>query len=124
MVRQYKPLMRMNNKVMMTINPEPVHLSLEDIVDDLTYLAFDYSEKDEIMMMTKKELKRKLLDIANYRAYNCEGYDVSYHKVSNFGDDEVEWEQVRAQMKAKVLKVFPGFETERNMPETVQEAYA
>lgn len=120
MVRQYKPLMRMNNEVMMTINPDPVHLSLEDIVDDLTYLAFDYNEKDEILMMTKKELKQKLLDIANYRAYNCEGYDISWYLVH----EVAEWERVRAQMKAKVLKVFPGFETERNMPETVQEAYA
>ena len=119
MVRQYKPLMRMNNEVMMTINPEPVHLSLEDIVDDLTYLAFDYNEKDEIMMMTKKELKQKLLSIANYRSYSCGGYDISYQRIH-----EAEWNRVRTQMKAKVLKVFPGFETERNMPETVQEAYA
>lgn len=123
MVRQYKPLMRMNNEVMMTINPEPVHLSLEEIVDDLTYLAFDYDEKDEIMMMTKKELKQKLLDIANYRAYNCEGYDISWYS-NSLVHAVAEWERVRAQMKAKVLKVFPGFETERNMPETVQEAYA
>ena len=123
MVRQYKPLMRMNNEVMMTINPDPVHLSLEDIVDDLTYHAFDYNEKDEIMMMTKKELKQKLLDIANYRAYNCEGYDISWY-TNSLVHDVTEWERVRAQMKSKVLKVFPGFETERNMPETVQEAYA
>ena len=124
MVRQYKPMMRMNNQVMMTINPDPVHLTLEDVVDDLTYRAFDYAEKDEIMMMTKKELKDTLRQIANYRAYHCEGYEISYHNGSNYGDCETEWLKVHSAIKAKVLKVFPEFETEQNMPEAVQEQYA
>ena len=120
MVRQFKPVMRVNNEVMMTINPEPVHLTLKDIVHDLTCMAHDsYFELDEFLMFTKKEIKLQLKEIAQHRSWNFEGR----HWPGYSAKGEV-YETTSAKVKAKVLKVFPGFETEAQMPEQFQEEYA
>ena len=120
MVRQFKPVMRVNNEVMMTINPEPVHLTLKDIVHDLTCMVHDsYFELDEFLMFTKKEIKDQLKEIAQHRSWNFEGR----HWPGYSAKGEV-YETTSAKVKAKVLKVFPGFETEAQMPEQFQEEYA
>ncbi len=105
-----KPQMRTNGKIMMKVNPDPVILTGEDIVSDLTYQAFDYANKDEILMMNKKEFNKLIVEIANYRAYNFEGYETTYHDGTIFGDSESEWKMVYHQMSVKLLKMFPEFE--------------
>lgn len=123
MVRQYKPLMRMNNKVMMTINPEPIHLTLNDIVHDLTCMVGDsYHEINDLLMWTKKEIKKVLKDIAEYRSYNSDGREWYHYEYGE--ENQRAYGAIASKVRVKVLKAFPGFETERNMPETIQEAYA
>lgn len=123
MVRQYKPMMRINNEVMMTINPDPVHLTLEEIVHDLACMVSDsHFGIDELLMSTKKELKNHLKEIAHYRSYNSDGREF-YHW--EYGPEKEKiYEELCSKVRAKVLKVFPGFETEAQMPETFQEANA
>ena len=106
---QWKPCERTNGKVMMRINPDPVVLTAEDIVSDLTYHCFDYAMKDEILMMNKTEFKKLLTDIANYRAYNYEGYETSYHDGTSYYGDASEWKKTWYIMSEKLLKMFPEF---------------
>jgi len=94
---------------MMRINPDPVVLTAEDIVSDLTLHCFDYAMKDEILMMNKTEFKKLLTDIANYRAYNYEGYETSYHDGSSYHGDASEWKKTWHIMSDKLLKMFPEF---------------
>ena len=62
--------MRMNNKVMMTINPEPVHLEFDELVHDLAVLAYEYKNLNEILMMSKSEFKVWIRRrVAHYRAH-------------------------------------------------------
>lgn len=123
MVRQFKPLMRMNNEVMMTINPDPVHLTIGDIVHDLTCMVGDsYHEIDALLMWTKKEMKKALKEIAQYRSYNYDGREW-YHW--EYGEaNRREYDAIASKVRAKVLKVFPEFETEAALPKEMQEAYA
>lgn len=102
--KEFDPCMRTNNLVMMRINPEPVVLTLEEIVDDLTYRAFDYSEYGEILATNKKQMKAILKDIANYRAYYLDGREICNHI-----NDKC-WDKYWNQIKAHVLKLFPDFE--------------
>jgi len=123
MVRQFTPLMRMNNKVMMTINPEPVHLTLEEIVHDLTCMVSDSRfEIDDLLMWSKKEMKERLKDIAQYRSYNYDGRE--YHHWDYGANEERAYEETFSRIEAKVLKVFPAFKTEEEFPQSVQEAFA
>ena len=119
MVRQFKPVMRVNNEVMMTINPDPVHLTLEDIVHDLTCGVNDSTPLQELLMWTKAEMKKELRHIANYRAYNYDGRE--WFDPYDLSDG---YEMISKAVRAKVLKVFPEFETAAQMPEQFQEEYA
>lgn len=78
-------------------------------MNDLTYHCFDFSMKDEILMMNKTEFKRLLTDIANYRAYNYEGYETCYHDGTNFESDGYEWRNTWIIMSEKLMKMFPEF---------------
>ena len=126
MVRQYKPLMRMNNKVMMTINPDPVHLTIGDIVHDLTCMVGDsYHEIDDLLMWTKKEMKKALKEIAQYRSYNYDGREWGHYEYADLNRYEPNaYDKIASKVRAKVLKVFPEFETEAGLPKEMQEAYA
>lgn len=105
--KEFDPCMRTNNRIMMRINPDPVVLTLEEIVDDLTYRAFDYSEYGEILASNKKQMKSIMKEIANYRAHNYDGHPLSYH----FNDEC--WDKYWNQIKAHVLKLFPDFEVKQ-----------
>ena len=122
MVRQWKPLMRMNNKVMMTINPEPVHLEFDELVHDLTVLAYEYENLTEILMMSKSEFKVWIRRrVAHYRSWNFEGQESPY---SLMEEQQIQYDAIKEAIKAKVLKHFPEFESEAQMPEQFQEEYA
>jgi len=119
MVRQFTPLMRMNNEVMMTINPEPVHLTLKQIAHDLTCMVSDsWFEIDDLLMCSKKEMKKHLKEIAQYRSYHYAGREY----VGLY--EEKSYEETFSRIEAKVLKVFPAFKTEEEFPQSVQEAFA
>ena len=100
------PCMRQNGEIMMRINVEPVVLSLEDIVWDLSIEFDESNEIDEIKKITKKELKRKLKFIAQYRAYNYGG-----REAPNFWTTEGEqrFEAIKFETELLVLKWFPNF---------------
>ena len=104
---QWKPCERTNGSIMMRINPEPVVLTAEDIVLDLTYRAFDYAMYDEILKMNKTQFKNELTDIANRRAYYHDGYEIAYHYDER---SPVKWERVYFNMATKLLEFFPQFE--------------
>tara|TARA_R100000654_G_scaffold8144_4_gene19312 strand:- start:1323 stop:1664 length:342 start_codon:yes stop_codon:yes gene_type:complete len=113
----------MNNEVMMTIKPDPVHLTLNEIAHDLTCMVADaHFEMGELLMFTKKELKKHLKEIAHYRSYNYDGREF-YHWEYESKKKEF-YDELFSKVSAKVLKVFPEFETEAQMPETFQEANA
>ena len=121
MVRQWKPLMRMNNKVMITINPEPVHLEFDELVHDLTVIAWEY-DLNEVLMMTKSEFKVFIRRrVAHYRSWNFDGREGPYYLTD---EEQIQFDATKEAIKAKVLKNFPEFETEAQMPETFQEANA
>ena len=101
--KEFVPCLRTNGAMMMRINPEPVVLTLEDLVDDLTYRAFDYDEYGEILASNKKQMKVMLKDIANYRAYNYEGYQLSYH------DDDEDWDRYHHSIAMHLISLFPEF---------------
>tara|TARA_B100000459_G_scaffold100388_1_gene57394 strand:+ start:1081 stop:1416 length:336 start_codon:yes stop_codon:yes gene_type:complete len=105
--KEFDPCMRTNNRIMMRINPEPVVLTIQDIVDDLTYRCFDYSEYQEILGSNKKQMKVMMKDIANYRAYNYEGYELSYH------NDDEDWDRYWHEIYAHVMTLFPQFEVKQ-----------
>lgn len=102
--KEFVPCMRTNDMIMMRINPDPVVLTLEDLVDDLTYRAFDYSEYEEILATNKKQMKAMMKHIANYRAYNYEGHELSYY------NEYQDWDIYYNKIKAHLLKLFPDFE--------------
>lgn len=105
--KEFDPCMRTNNRIMMRINPEPVVLTLEDLVDDLTYRAFDYGEYGEILATNKKQMKAMMKEIANYRAYNYDGHELSYH------NDDSSWHKYWYEIQAHVLNLFPAFEVKQ-----------
>ena len=102
--KNWQPCMRTNGKVMMRVNPEPVILDLEDIVNSLTYWSFDFAEYDKIISSNKTQLKAFIQQIANYYSYNYDGYELSYH------DDDAAWELYHSRIKAHVIKHFPEFD--------------
>ena len=104
---QWKPCERTNGSIMMRINPEPVVVTAEDIVLDLTYRAFDYAMYDELLKMNKTQFKNELTDIANRRAYYHDGYDISYHYDER---SSAKWDRVYFNMANKLLEFFPQFE--------------
>lgn len=102
--KNWQPCLRENGKVMMRVNPEPVILALDDIVDALTYRAFDYAEYEEILSSNKTQLKEMIQSIANDFSYLQSGYELSYH------DDDAAWELYHSRIKAHVIKHFPEFD--------------
>ena len=103
---QWKPCERINGKIMMRVNPEPVVFDLETLVENLSYRASScYFDIDEFLMMNKKELKDAIQQLANFMTYNYEG-----HETYEFEDeDDEEWEEMKQKVRAKILKVFPEF---------------
>jgi len=102
--KNWEPCLRENGKVMMRVNPEPVILDLDEIVDSLTYRAFDYAQYGEILSSNKKQLKEMIQSIANDFSYLHSGYELSYH------DDDAAWELYHSRIKAHVIKHFPEFD--------------
>ena len=87
---------------MMRVNPEPVILDLDEIVDALTYHAFDYANYEVILSSNKTKLKQMIQTIANDLSY-LDNYDLSYHY------DDAAWELYHSRIKAHVIKHFPEF---------------
>ena len=105
---QWKPCERINGKIMMRLNPDPVVFDLETLVENLSYRASScYFEIDEFLMMTKKEIKDAIRQLANYMSYNWEGHEI--YEFHDEDDDEV-WEECKNKVRAKILKVFPEFQ--------------
>lgn len=102
--KNWKPCLRENGKVMMRVNPEPVVLDLNEIVDALTYRAFDYSEYGEILSSNKTQLKEMIQSIANDFSYLQSGYELSYYH------RDAAWELYQSRIKAHVIKHFPEFD--------------
>lgn len=102
--KNWQPCLRQNGKVMMRVNPEPVILDLDEIVDALTYRAFDYAQYEEILSSNKTQLKEMIQSIANDFSYLQSGYELSYH------DDDAAWELYQSRIKAHVIKHFPEFD--------------
>ena len=90
---------------MMRVNPEPVVFDLETLVENLSYRASScYYDIDEFLMMTKKEIKEAIQQLANFMAYNYDG-----HETYEFDDYEDGWGILKQKVRAKILKVFPEF---------------
>lgn len=102
--KNWQPCLRQNGKVMMRVNPEPVILDLDEIVDALTYRAFDYAQYEEILSSNKTQLKEMIQSIANDFSYLQDGYESSYH------NDDAAWESYHFDIKAHVIKHFPEFD--------------
>lgn len=101
--KNWQPCLRENGKIMMRVNPEPVILDLDGIVNALTYRAFDYSEYGEILSSNKTQLKEMIQSIANDLSY-LHHYELSYH------NDDAAWELYESSIKAHVIKHFPEFD--------------
>lgn len=100
------PCMRQNGEIMMRINIDPVVLTFEEIVWDLSVEFDELMEIDEIKKITKKELKQKLKFLAQYRSYNYDG-----REAVNFWSTEQErrFEAIKFETELLVLKWFPNF---------------
>ena len=107
---QWKPQSWSDGSIMMRVNPEPVILTAEQIVSELTFHCYVFGMKDEIMTMNKTRFKQEIKAIANYMAYNIEGHEYSYHDGTNYGDSVVAWERVYQNMAVKLMDMFPQFE--------------
>ena len=107
---QWKPQPWSDGSIMMRVNPEPVLLTAEQIVSELTYYCFDFAMKDEIITMNKTRFKQKIKSIANYMAYNHNGHEYSYHDGTNWGDDSLDWLRTYQKMAVKLMDMFPQFE--------------
>tara|TARA_S200002703_G_scaffold152521_1_gene153016 strand:- start:1264 stop:1644 length:381 start_codon:yes stop_codon:yes gene_type:complete len=115
---QWQPCERTNGRIMMRINPEPVVLTAEDIVEDLTYRAMDFCMLDDILKMNKTQFKNELVDIANRRTYYHHGYDLVYH------NDCAEWDRAYYLLAHKLLDFFPQFDKVMNEDRKTNVAYA
>tara|TARA_R100001594_G_C4041213_1_gene263271 strand:- start:1838 stop:2215 length:378 start_codon:yes stop_codon:yes gene_type:complete len=115
---QWKPCERTNGSIMMRINPEPVVLTAEEIVEDLTYRALDFCMLDEYVKMNKTQFKNELTDIANRRAYVHHGYDLHYH------NDCAEWNRAYYLLAHKLLDFFPQFDKVMSEDRKTVIAYA
>tara|TARA_R100000908_G_C3690835_1_gene105310 strand:+ start:95 stop:490 length:396 start_codon:yes stop_codon:yes gene_type:complete len=107
---QWKPQPWSDGSIMMRVNPEPVVLTAEEIVSELTYHCFDFGMKDEIMSMNKTRFKKQIKAIVNYMAYNYDGHEYSYHDGTNLGDDAQDWLRTYQNMAVKLMDMFPEFE--------------
>jgi len=110
--KNLEPCMRENGEIMMRMNVDPVVLCLDDIVWDLAIEFESYGhELKEIKRMTKKELKKNLKYLAQYRSYNYDGRE----SPSWYWDDKAtaHFELIKFEVELLVLKWFPKFKGEQ-----------